>query len=210
MSKHPPSPSQPPYVMQMNSRMGRSLLVYDTFISPDPRGLQRPLTVGTSHLESLDSQPLREAQLAAIHNHFEIRRNTSLPDDRMCFVVGDFNFDDERNFVIDHRPQENLFLERTFHDYYDVWRELKPHDKGKTFDTSSNAMIFPFHSLEIMRYDRIMFTRPRDLPPAAPVPRPVVPLNISMIGTEIIDEIRGNPVVLSDHFGLFAEFGLSS
>jgi len=195
--------------MQMSSRMGRSLLVYDTFISPDPRGPQRPLTVGTCHLESLDSQPFREAQLTAIHNHFETRRNSSLPDDRMCFVVGDFNFDDERNFVIDHRPVENLFLERTFHDYYDVWRELKPHDKGKTFDTSSNAMIFPFHSLEIMRYDRIMFTRPRALPPAAPVPRPVVPLQISMIGTEIIDEIRGNPVVLSDHFGLCAEFGLS-
>lgn len=187
--------------------MGRNLLIYDSFVRPDPSGPQRPITVSTVHLESLDSQPLREAQLNDIHNHLQVKKTSSLPEDRICLVSGDFNFDDERNFKIDHRPVENLFLEHKFHDYLDVWRELRPHDKGKSFDTEKNAMIHSFHSREVMRYDRIMFSRPLDGAASSAVP--VLPRFIEMIGTEEFDRVRDQPVVLSDHFGLHAQFSIT-
>ena len=62
------------------TRMGRSLLVAELASG------ELPCTVGTVHLESLDSAPTRREQLEVAHHVLERCRQPSI-------LCGDFNFD---------------------------------------------------------------------------------------------------------------------
>lgn len=103
------------------------------------------LTVGTVHLESLANHPTREAQLQACAAVL-----AAFPD---AVLVGDFNFDSDRNFRPPHDPLENLALQRFMPDFVDVWSALRPSERGLTFDSATNPYI---QAPEHMRYDRVL------------------------------------------------------
>mmetsp|Transcript_60151 Transcript_60151/g.105356 ORF Transcript_60151/g.105356 Transcript_60151/m.105356 type:complete len:326 (-) Transcript_60151:28-1005(-) len=102
------------------------------------------LVVGTVHLESLANHPTREAQL-------RVCEALLAPFDD-ALLVGDFNFDSDRNFVPPHTPLENEALAEILPRYVDLWPALRS-ERGKTFDSSLNPYI---SRSEHMRYDRIM------------------------------------------------------
>lgn len=104
----------------------------------------------------------------------------------------------------EHKSQdlENRVLAEILPSFSDVWTLLRPHDRGATFDGSSNPYCVrdPF---EIMRYDRVLMK-------VAPTPRwsffskrPHPPCWtaswIGLLGVERIDEDGLKP---SDHYGL--------
>ena len=102
------------------------------------------LTVGTVHLESLANPRMREEQLRQCAGILAPCSNAML--------VGDFNFDSERNFKAPHEPLENDALS-LLQDFTDLWPTLRPGEPGKTFDSRLNPYIGEY---EQMRYDRVM------------------------------------------------------
>ncbi|CAM9283312.1 unnamed protein product, partial [Ectocarpus fasciculatus] len=96
--------------------------------------------VATIHLESLNSQKLREKQLRICEEIF--RKYATV------IFCGDFNFCSYRNFKI-------------LPSYQDVWPTLHPEEKGFTFDSTTNPSI---HQFEQMRYDRVMCQSLEGLP----------------------------------------------
>lgn len=104
----------------------------------------RGVAVGTVHLESLASHPVREKQLRVC------RRVLAPHSDAL--LVGDFNFDSHRNFSPPHNPLENEALVNIVPDFVDVWPALQS-DRGLTFDSAVNPYI---GKSEQMRYDRVM------------------------------------------------------
>ncbi len=128
------------------------------------------------------------AQLAEINSVIRKQNCYSL-------LVGDFNFDDERNFnKHDSRPTEESLWQQQLPDFVDVWRQLKQ-DAGKTFDTSRNVNL-DNHRSQVMRYDRI-------------VAGPHSNVEWKPASIEMIDEpFESNGTLLhhSDHFGLIASF----
>merc|ERR1712032_33940 len=100
--------------------------------------------VGTVHLESLANHPTRESQL--------LNCKAALAPYSNAVLVGDFNFDSERNFQAPHEPLENEALARIMPEFVDLWPALR-RERGLTFDSSVNPYICrPEH----MRYDRVM------------------------------------------------------
>ena len=90
-------------------------------------------TCGTVHLESMDTQPVREQQLQIIARHFEEQGC------RNAVIAGDFNFDCHRNFSFHYTGAadgvctegkdaelDNSCLARLLPDYVDTWRALHP------------------------------------------------------------------------------------
>lgn len=90
----------------LTSKMGRKLII----------GSNPDLVVGTVHLESLDSQPIRLSQLQ------ETRELLDSYGHANKILCGDFNFCSHTNFVKSNNiPLENLNLIHTFPDYLDQW-----------------------------------------------------------------------------------------
>jgi len=130
-----PSLSAKFHFCDLHTSMSRRLLIAEM---PD-------LTVATVHLESLANHPTRELQLKECAIQL-----AAYPD---AVLVGDFNFDSERNFAPPHEPLENAALSKHLPDYVDLWPSLRPGERGLTFDSSVNTYI---GKSELMRYDRIM------------------------------------------------------
>lgn len=149
------------------SQMGRQLLVAEL----------PGLAVGTVHLESLMSQPTRECQLKVCAEVLAL-----YPD---AVLVGDFNFDSEKNFQPPHEPLHNAALARFIPDFIDIWPALRS-DRGLTFDSNTNPYLKK--KSERMRYDRVL-ARLADWKPTA----------IDYFGKGPLDG-----VVLSDHYGLLS------
>ena len=124
------------------------------------------LVIGTVHLESLANPRMRVEQLKIC-----ARVLAPFPD---AMLVGDFNFDSERNFKAPHEPLENAAL-AVLEGFTDLWPSLRP-EPGKTFDSTLNPYIEQY---EQMRYDRVMVKlagwRPED---------------IRMVGDEPLDHIQ--------------------
>jgi endonuclease/exonuclease/phosphatase family metal-dependent hydrolase len=89
------------------------------------------INIGNVHLESLNNARTREEQLGIC--------DTILPSGK-SILVGDFNFCSERNYD-GSLPLENDCLSRTMPSYEDLWRKLKPEEKGFTFDSTANKML---------------------------------------------------------------------
>lgn len=107
------------------------------------------LTVGNVHLESLANHPVREKQLKICADKLREHDN--------ALLVGDFNFDSERNYTAPHVPLENDCLKRHLPDFVDTWPALRPTERGLTFNSAAN----PFHiRSEQFRFDRIMCRLP--------------------------------------------------
>mmetsp|Transcript_116777 Transcript_116777/g.183638 ORF Transcript_116777/g.183638 Transcript_116777/m.183638 type:complete len:311 (-) Transcript_116777:231-1163(-) len=120
---------------ELPTQMCRKLLV--THVSE--------LTVASVHLESLNNHPTRVSQLRECAKVLAPFQNVLL--------LGDFNFDSDRNFDISARePLENGVLAQVIPEYVDLWLALR-REPGKTFDSTVNPFI---RKPEIMRYDRVM------------------------------------------------------
>lgn len=104
----------------------------------------RGIAIGTVHLESLANHPTRQAQLQSCEKIL-----SSYGD---ALLVGDFNFDSERNFMPPHDPLENEALVQIMPEFVDLWPALRP-ERGLTFDSDVNPYI---GKPEHMRYDRIV------------------------------------------------------
>ena len=90
----------------LTSKMGRKLII----------GSNPDLVVGTVHLESLDSQPIRLTQLQEIKELLDSYGSVSK------ILCGDFNFCSQANYKPNPNiPLENLNLIHTFPDYLDQW-----------------------------------------------------------------------------------------
>jgi len=190
-------PHQKLTVVDLPTRMDRSLLLGEYVIN------SVPVAVGTVHLESLSNALRREKQIEIIAK--------SMSGFLHWFLMGDFNFDSERNYVLGMGALENDILSRHMPNAIDTWAALNP-DKssGKTFDSDINLMLT---DEERMRYDRIMM---QSIPPAPdsqsaeissenPPPensKKWVPTKIELIGTEPIVDKELWP---SDHFGIYLE-----
>lgn len=153
------------------SRMGRNLLVATTATRDNI-----PVMIGTIHLESLNSHPIREKQLAQAESILR-----ACPNSILC---GDFNFDSYRNYSGGGGPLENNSLAEILPTYVDCWLEVNkeelahgeeeerqriaaqaqstpPREKrlqlhrGYTFDSWTNPFLMN-HKTERMRYDRII------------------------------------------------------
>lgn len=147
------------------------------------------LAIGTVHLESLHNAKTRQLQLQIC--------NVKLSATDHALLLGDFNFDDKRNFNPQlNEPLENDGMRASLPGWQDTWEILRPQDEGKTFDTDKNPLILR-HKFERMRYDRIMFKSGR-----------LSPSEIDMLGTEPFDKTSDGDLVISDHFGLISDFKL--
>lgn len=102
------------------------------------------LAIGTVHLESLANHIIREKQLQVC-----AKTLASFPN---VLLVGDFNFDSERNYVPSDAPLENKALAKFMPDFADVWPDLRT-ERGFTYDSVFNPYI---GTHERMRYDRVM------------------------------------------------------
>eukprot|EP01080_Neovahlkampfia_damariscottae_P005304 gene5304-8922_t len=139
----------------------------------------KTIKIANVHLESLNSRDLRETQLFLIQNF--LKNDHSI-------ILGDFNFDSNRNYNLEEKPLENDVLSKYgLEDYTDSWKELYPDNEGFTFDSENNSNI---EQIERMRYDRIIVKKSK-----------IWKLKeMKLIGDSYIsDDI---PIYPSDHFGL--------
>ena len=155
----------------------------------------RDIVLATVHLESLDSQLYRRAQLerwARFHN------NTAKKS-RLLILCGDYNFDDLNHWgwwIQSRRtpsiPLENGVLKEVLPSYSDVWSLLRGKERGLTFDGRRNPNVRTRG--EQMRYDRILASSPTQT---------WQPTAINILGVDPIDDTGIRP---SDHYGLVADF----
>lgn len=162
---------------KLPTSMGRRALIATYTIN------EETVSIGTVHLESLDSAQLRAEQLEKISGILASSPHAGL--------MGDFNFDSDRNFRKGVMPLENDNIAAHYPDYVDVWPTLRPEEKGYTFDSEVNRMIRQF---EQMRYDRVLWKS------AGGQWRPK---RIELFGTAPMKGHIG--VWPSDHFGLVTD-----
>ncbi len=109
----------------LTSRMGRKLVV----------GTNLDLTVGSVHLESLDSRDVRTIQLEEIAG---LLKSFGSPSTVLC---GDFNFCSKSNYLNIQEGLENLNLTKFLPNYQDI-------DSEATWVSSNNKRSF--------RFDRVL------------------------------------------------------
>jgi len=166
--------------------MGRTLLLADC------QGRYPGVLVATTHLESLNSEARRRAQLTQAAEALQGRS--------AAVLCGDFNFDATQTYgdwqqSAPARPREqleNCVLGEVLPDFEDVWPALRS-DEGFSFDGAANPKCIQ-DPLERMRYDRVLVRRPC-----------VRPLVVSLLGTQAINDWGVMP---SDHFGVQADLEL--
>jgi len=205
-----------PYHLTLNSlptRMGRKVLIGEFKFKQEKKHCK--LAVATVHLESLDSPDLRRSQLEIIVD--------LLKDFPSAIVLGDFNFDEEHLFddvltirklhqegkttslLTDLPPRketENVVLTQACPQYVDLWKQFHPNDKGYTFDTVTNEMLFA-DRYEQMRYDRIIAKFNDDDDKKKQWQACSIQIFANMpLGKHLVDDLIVFP---SDHFGLLTD-----
>jgi endonuclease/exonuclease/phosphatase family metal-dependent hydrolase len=197
---------QPVFVFhELPTEMSRKLLTVELSIpvswcsSPGMPVIttREKFTVGTVHLESLNTHPTRVKQLAIAAG--------VLASHASSLLVGDFNFCSTRNFS-GKGTLENGCLQSTLPCHTDLWPALHPDLPGFTFDSEINSVI-QMH--EQMRYDRIMFRSEHwkaagiellGTRPAADY----LPDGFSMAPSTGSYDLDPEKIWPSDHFGLVA------
>lgn len=168
------SPLRRREVVDLDSEMDRKLVVIETEI----HGIL--WTVGTVHLESLDTSAIRARQLEQVFGHLD-----DAPD---VILGGDFNF-------CSSWPVEN---ERLPADYVDVWPSVSA-APGFTVDSELNATrARKSERVRRERFDRILVRSSR-----------VRPTQAVLVGTDRIRRETPD-LFPSDHFGVFAKMALSA
>lgn len=163
------------------SAMGRTSPYSDiTF----PNG--KSIRISSCHLESLNSERTRRAQLIELSN---------LYTSTFGMILGDFNFDATKTYgewkiksnARSFEQLENtLTLKKALPGWIDAWGTLYGNeDPGYTFDGKINRPAIQ-DTLERMRYDRVMLKN-------------VKPVAAKLLGTKPINNLGMRP---SDHFGV--------
>ena len=155
------------------SEMDRGFLYVETVID----GV--PICIVNVHLESLlNDTALRIKQLNVIF------KETSNCKDMI--LLGDFNFGDN--------DAENKVINS---DYLDAWRQLKPNDRGYTWDVEQSNLAkqnaFPLEGSR--RLDKVYIKG-----------NSLIPKEIGIIGNHSFTTPSGQRLFPSDHFGLSASF----
>ncbi|KAK0579832.1 hypothetical protein LWI29_032232 [Acer saccharum] len=169
-----------------NSRMGRELCTTEIEV----KGVDDPLIVATSHLESPEPGQMHSKERIAQAKAAQSLLVKNSPNMIFC---GDMNWDDD----LDGRFP-------LFGGWIDVWEELRRGEDGWTYDTKSNPMLFGNRPLR-KRLDRFVCNL-NDFKLDA----------IEMIGMEAIPGVsysekkmrKGKlvrPVLPSDHYGLLLQ-----
>eukprot|EP01094_Clydonella_sp_ATCC50884_P019352 TRINITY_DN3756_c0_g1_i1.p1 TRINITY_DN3756_c0_g1~~TRINITY_DN3756_c0_g1_i1.p1 ORF type:complete len:324 (-),score=37.06 TRINITY_DN3756_c0_g1_i1:42-1013(-) len=126
------------HLLVLPSRMDRYLVSVTAMVG----GVE--VLCATVHLESLSSRDHRERQMRAIRQW--------IGDHPNVVWMGDFNFDDRRNWADDDdRPLEELTLREVFGGFTDVWLHTHGSEDGWTFDTVRVVLVFccSFFSLRV-------------------------------------------------------------
>lgn len=135
----------------------------------------RRIAVANVHLNpALQNGQIRAAQLDAI---FPVLRS-----EKHSILLGDFNFGDKARPETDHLD----------HDFFDLWRALRPHDPGYTFDKVENGLArqHGFPGEQSRRLDRILVHSDH-----------LFPRDVHLVGTCPVR--AGDPSLFpSDHFGV--------
>lgn len=153
---------------ELDSIMGRQLLVARLDVGGEP------LLAATVHLESLNCQRVREAQLDTI---FPILRRGA--GAQHALLMGDFNFSDDW-------PEQN----RLDGEFVDLWHKLFPEDPGHTMPASGDFAAW--------RPDRMLLRSSR----FAVASIEIVGMD-GLEGCESC-LAAGRPCTPSDHYGLVA------
>lgn len=151
--------------------------------------INNSFAVGCVHLESMSSQPMREGQLRVCS---QVLRSA-----KRALLMGDFN--------ISEKKEENCSIERMLPFYTDVWRLLYKKNPGFTRDTVKNTMVSGA-TVKRFRIDRIMCKSSKEQ--VQLVPRSIKIVGNAKFGNLPNDRGITQDVFISDHFGLFATFGL--
>ncbi|KAL8130157.1 hypothetical protein V2J09_019312 [Rumex salicifolius] len=172
-----------------NTKMGRELCIAEVKVNPD-----KSLMVATTHLESPCPGPPKWDQMYSKERVAQANESVNLLMEYPNVVFGgDMNWDDKLD---GHFPLPKGWV--------DAWLNLKPNEKGYTYDTKSNKMLSGNRSLQ-KRLDRF-FCNLKDFTISG----------IEMVGTEEIpgllyckEKKSKNgikklmlPVFPSDHYGL--------
>lgn len=168
-------------VHELPTAMGRKLVVAQCRING------HSVVVATVHLESLDNQRVREAQL-------QVAADVLAREPGDAILVGDFNFCSYRNYA-GRGPLENDCLARTMPDHVDVWPTLRPEEPGYTFDIEVNTMLRRPRRDAQMRYDRVLSRRAGRWQPE----------RVRLVGDRPVED----GIFPSDHFGIHASFAWS-
>eukprot|EP00010_Vexillifera_abyssalis_P007395 CAMPEP_0201548934 /NCGR_PEP_ID=MMETSP0173_2-20130828/5434_1 /ASSEMBLY_ACC=CAM_ASM_000268 /TAXON_ID=218659 /ORGANISM="Vexillifera sp., Strain DIVA3 564/2" /LENGTH=467 /DNA_ID=CAMNT_0047958455 /DNA_START=235 /DNA_END=1638 /DNA_ORIENTATION=- len=181
--------------IEFPSRMGRKLLQAVFEVRTSDSAAHQLFCIGAVHLESLSSSRTRNHQLKIIE-----RAQREAP---FAIVMGDFNFDSDRNFYEDVVPLENDEMKKVLSNYIDCWPTVHPNTPGKTRDTKKNKMIAD-HSPENFRLDRVMFKSPSS--------SSLKPQSMQILGDESFESslLTSLPIYPSDHFGLLCSFGFNN
>lgn len=168
--------------LELPTQMGRTLLIANLTAQPST-------AVATVHLESLDSERVRQEQLAVAER--------ALGGTAHAVLMGDFNFDATRTWGewrdedMARKPHklENAGLARLLPHFVDAWPAVRGAEPGLTFDGANNPYVRD--PGERMRYDRVMA-------------RGLRPVRIELLGEPDLSLPAEENPVPSDHFGLYA------
>ena len=146
--------------LPLPTTMGRSLVAAE--IDTYGHAGTRRRVVGTVHLESLDSEPMRAAQLRQIS-----------AVEGLDVLCGDFHFDDVATWGEWRDPRrkrppaalENNVLALALPKFVDAWSTVFSKHSGLTFDGATNPWIRDRG--ERMRYDRVLVRKSLGRPIAA-------------------------------------------
>eukprot|EP00667_Euglena_gracilis_P015674 EG_transcript_16309 len=181
---------------KLPTQMGRRLVTSTVSIG------QERVTIGTVHLESLETAPLRAKQ--------RVLCRQLLQHDHLAVLCGDFNFDSERNWL-GYGPLENDELAVDLPGYRDVWPTLRGQEPGKTYDSVANPIIH--HKDEQMRYDRVCYKGDQLVPRSIELvgTNPLIHPEYGLVSdtTDETERAQLSRLCPSDHFGLFAVFDVA-
>eukprot|EP00008_Paramoeba_atlantica_P006692 CAMPEP_0201480382 /NCGR_PEP_ID=MMETSP0151_2-20130828/4871_1 /ASSEMBLY_ACC=CAM_ASM_000257 /TAXON_ID=200890 /ORGANISM="Paramoeba atlantica, Strain 621/1 / CCAP 1560/9" /LENGTH=307 /DNA_ID=CAMNT_0047862211 /DNA_START=66 /DNA_END=986 /DNA_ORIENTATION=+ len=149
-----------------SSFMGRKFL-----FARWPDSTQLP-SVGTVHLESLDSSGERHKQLQAITQDV-------FKDSDNALFMGDFNF-------AAHWQENKHHFGGSLANYDDIWALLHPKDPGNTFDAERNENLKKERAGEPRRIDRVVIKQ-------SPT-RPWFAEKIQLLGTDPFQSVDGSDV----------------
>jgi len=154
----------------------------------------KSVSVMNTQLESgIENAEVRKEQLVIAQG--------ALTGAETTVLVGDFNLYPAKGESTD----ESTALAKVLSDHKDVWPLLHPLDKGFTYDSTRNTVIY---EKEQARFDRILLKTPTSGGWTAKSIKLVGDESIPLSSGESLSPKSGAAIFASPHFGLLAEFSI--